>query len=70
MTSQQISELIDEIQTSNEAPMERARLLAAMLQAMHLAKIAEELAAIRTRETFTTKVRNFINRFFTRKGKS
>ena len=47
MNAQEIRELIDEVKTSQEAPLERAKLLAQMLQAYHLAKIGEELAAIR-----------------------
>ena len=46
MNSEQIKELIDEVKTSQESPLERAKLLASMLQAYHLAKIGEALIDI------------------------
>lgn len=46
ITSEEIKELIDEVRTSQEAPLERAKLLASMLQAYYLAKITEELSDI------------------------
>lgn len=43
MNPAEIKELIDEVKVSGESPLERAKLLASLIQAYHLAIIGEQL---------------------------